>query len=188
MLGTYFYNEDGSFHHKEHYNLMFDDYLSICDTLNGACPLNKQIADAIRAVGNYRGWWNPESHNYLFADHSGVVLQNAWLFLCGYYSLVEENANGTTAADPISLRGQGSILLNGNNAVYFTNTLSKDSALTIKTDDANLKVIYGGMEYTARDGYIRLTVGANQSFSIVYSGSATQTAVTFTATGFDAEA
>ena len=44
-----------------------------------------QLIDMIQEVGNYMGWWNPDSPNFRFTEspyHKDVV----WMFACCYYA------------------------------------------------------------------------------------------------------
>lgn len=85
-LGIYVYNEDGSFAYKERYNELIEQYRTICDS-NGVCPLNPQLAEIIKAVGEYKGWWKaPQAPGYIFGSAPVYKYPDvAWLFCCCYY-------------------------------------------------------------------------------------------------------
>lgn len=85
-LGIYVYNDDGSFAYKERYNELLLEYKAICDS-NGVCPLNEQLAEIIRAFGEYKGWWKaPTAPGYIFGSAPAYKYPDfAWLFCCCYY-------------------------------------------------------------------------------------------------------
>ena len=83
-LGVHYYDANGNFQRKVQYNDMVAEYAAVCDA-NGVCRLNDQLIDMIQEVGNYMGWWNPDSPNFRFAEspyHKDVV----WMFACCYYA------------------------------------------------------------------------------------------------------
>ena len=85
-FGIYVYDDDGDFEYKERYNDLIYRYLEICDD-NGVCPLNPQLAEIIKNVGEYKQWWSsPDSYGYIFGDDPVYEYQDyAWLFCCCYY-------------------------------------------------------------------------------------------------------
>ena len=83
-LGAYFYDAQGNFEHKEAYNEMLTDYLGVSTEVEKACPLNKQLAEALQNSGKHKGWWEPGTALYLFGNDL-VSANVAWLFACGYY-------------------------------------------------------------------------------------------------------
>lgn len=85
-FGAYFYDDDGNFEYRERYNDLVYQYKEICDD-NGVCPLNPQLAEMIKNVGEYKQWWSsPESYDYIFGDKPVYQYQDyAWLFCCCYY-------------------------------------------------------------------------------------------------------
>lgn len=85
-FGAYFYDDDGNFEYRERYNDLVYQYKEICDD-NGVCPLNPQLAEMIKNVGEYKQWWSsPESYDYIFGDEPVYQYQDyAWLFCCCYY-------------------------------------------------------------------------------------------------------
>ena len=85
-FGAYFYDDDGNFEYRERYNDLVYQYKKICDD-NGVCPLNPQLAEMIKNVGEYKQWWSsPESYDYIFGDEPVYQYQDyAWLFCCCYY-------------------------------------------------------------------------------------------------------
>ena len=85
-FGAYFYDNDGTFEYRERYNDLIYQYKEICDD-NGVCPLNPQLAEMIKNVGEYKQWWSsPDSYGYIFGDAPVYEYQEyAWLFCCCYY-------------------------------------------------------------------------------------------------------
>ncbi len=85
-FGVYVYNDDGSFAYKERYNELIEQYQAICDS-NGVCPLNPQLAEIIKAVGEFKSWWKaPQAPGYIFGSTAAYKYPDvAWLFCCCYY-------------------------------------------------------------------------------------------------------
>lgn len=85
-FGAYFYDNDGTFQYRERYNDLIYQYKEICDD-NGVCPLNPQLAEMIKNVGEYKQWWSsPDSYGYIFGDTPVYEYKEyAWLFCCCYY-------------------------------------------------------------------------------------------------------
>ena len=85
-FGAYFYDNDGTFQYRERYNDLIYQYKEICDD-NGVCPLNPQLAEMIKNVGEYKQWWSSsDSYGYIFGDTPVYEYKEyAWLFCCCYY-------------------------------------------------------------------------------------------------------
>ncbi|MBO7162129.1 MAG: hypothetical protein J6W15_04845 [Clostridia bacterium] len=85
-FGAYFYDNDGTFQYRERYNDLIYQYKEICDD-NGVCPLNPQLAEMIKNVGEYTQWWSSsDSYGYIFGDTPVYEYKEyAWLFCCCYY-------------------------------------------------------------------------------------------------------
>lgn len=85
-FGIYVYNDDGTFAYRERYNELILQYKDICDS-NGVCPLNPQLAEIIKAFGEYKGWWKATSApGYIFGSAPVYKYKDyAWLFCCCYY-------------------------------------------------------------------------------------------------------
>ncbi len=83
-LCCYFYNTDGEIIKKENYNTLIEDCKSLCGS-RGVIPLNKTLADALKNMGEHKGWWkeNGVGANYIFGD-ARVNTSSAWLFACAY--------------------------------------------------------------------------------------------------------
>ena len=81
-FGLYVY-EDGEFVAKLNYGPMLSAYYAACDAENGVVPLTEELANAIKAVGENRGWWEfgTEKGFYLFGE-TPVNKNIAWLFAC----------------------------------------------------------------------------------------------------------
>ena len=82
-LGAYIYDEDGKYVRKQHYNEMIAAYYDVCDE-NGVVPLNDELIEMVKTVGEHMGWWNSENAQYLFAEVKEIT-ENAWMFACCYY-------------------------------------------------------------------------------------------------------
>lgn len=100
-VNKYFTDENGNYTHKEDYVQCLIDYIGIRDDVTGqytgGCvdrksglyPLTKDLMYIVQQHGDYSGWWNVSSGNYLFCDVNGVLDTNvnpeyAWLFMCVY--------------------------------------------------------------------------------------------------------
>lgn len=81
-LGVYFYDDNGKYLYKELYNELFTEYAEVCNT-DGATPMTKELADAIKNLGDFRGWWDFPDQD-IFGD-ALIPVEVAWLFACGYY-------------------------------------------------------------------------------------------------------
>ena len=81
-LGVYFYDDNGKYLHKELYNALFTEYAEVCNA-DGATPMTKELADAIKNLGDFRGWWDFPDQD-IFGD-ALIPVEVAWLFACGYY-------------------------------------------------------------------------------------------------------
>ena len=81
-FGLYVY-EDGEFVAKLNYGPMLGAYYEACDADYGVVPLTEELANAIKAVGENRGWWEygTETGFYLFGE-TPVNKNIAWLFAC----------------------------------------------------------------------------------------------------------
>lgn len=177
-VGAYFYDDDGNFLYKEEYNQLFFDYATICDPINGACPLTKQLVYVIETIASARGWFDSSSANYLFG---GVTVESDLMpyFACGYYQTVVGNTSGTED-NPVRLTAEtnGSIRVEKGMPLYFTTAAE---ALTFEILDTKgyLKVVCNGKTYVAnKDGKIQFTVSAaNTVFTVEMMSSGSYTAV-----------
>lgn len=78
-----------SFQKKESYNACINAYCEVMDQEAGVFPLTDDLMYILQQHGDYYGWWNSDSHSYLFVDENGVVDTTvnpdvAWLFACCY--------------------------------------------------------------------------------------------------------
>lgn len=97
-VGTYHYDENGELVKKVLYNDCLQGYLGqltgegenrkfvdgMCDDTHGVYPLTKDLETIIKNYGDYMGYWDPESIEYVFRSVPGLNVENAWLFLCCY--------------------------------------------------------------------------------------------------------
>ncbi len=177
-IGVMFYDDDGKFLYKEEYNQLIFDYAAISDPVNGACPLTKQLVYVIETVANARGWFDPASANYLFANAS-VNSDMMPYFACGYYQTVTENTSGSEN-DPVRLTAEtkGSLLLEKGTPL-FLKTAAAGLTFEILDADGDLKVVCNGKTYVAnKDGKIQFTVSdANTVFTLEVLSDSTATTV-----------
>lgn len=78
-----------SFEKRESYNACINAYCEVADEKTGVYPLTEDLMYILQQHGEYYGWWNAESHSYLFLDADGVADTTinpdvAWLFACCY--------------------------------------------------------------------------------------------------------
>jgi predicted small secreted protein len=80
-LGVYVYDEQGNFVSKDSYNELIYAYNAVSD--GGYYPLDRTLADAMRTIGAYMGWYDASSPMSLFGA-APVVPEHAHLFACVY--------------------------------------------------------------------------------------------------------
>ncbi len=178
-----FYDDDGNIILKESYNDMLMQYGSLCGS-GGMYPLNRQLAEAVKNIGEYSGWYDLESELHIFGDDAvNVVPENAWLFACVYENQMakgtEEKPASVTPSTADSVAANA--ILVGKDEPVFLRTIAK-AQLTINNAQSIKVVANDGTEYSAdsETGVISVIVTANQSFSIEYMGEDATTVVYFT--------
>lgn len=85
----YFFNEKGEFEKKESYSECLLKYIENADEETGVYPLTEDLKYIIQSRGEYVGWWNSTSSQFIFKDPMGNAMtglntENAWLFMCCY--------------------------------------------------------------------------------------------------------
>ncbi len=88
-VNKYFFDENGEFVKKESYSECLLEYIEYVDETAGVYPLTEDLKYIIQQSGEYRGWFDDESNNYLFLDangnpETGVNSDISWLFMCCY--------------------------------------------------------------------------------------------------------
>ena len=88
-VSRYFYNADGTFDKKVSYSECLLEYIGFADETEGVYPLTEDLKHIIQNRGEYVGWWDEGSHQYLFNDANGnpipgINSEIAWLFMCCY--------------------------------------------------------------------------------------------------------
>lgn len=100
-VSKYFTDADGNYTHKEDYSQCLLDYIGVrdyatgkytggcVDRATGLYPLTEDLMYIVQQHGDYSGWWEITSSNYLFQDASGIYdttvnPEIAWLFMCVY--------------------------------------------------------------------------------------------------------
>ena len=162
QFGAHFYDEEGNFLYKETYNQLIFDYTAICDPVNGACPLTKQLVYVMETMGAWKGWFNSQSGNYLFGNVA-VNPDMMPFFACGYYKTVTKNTSGSEA-NPVKLGADtnGAILVQKGTPIYLKTTAA-DLLFEIVDANGDLKVTYNGKTYVAVDGKITLPVSSKDT-------------------------
>ena len=74
---------------KESYSECLLKYIENVDEETGVYPLTEDLKYIIQSRGEYVGWWNPTSSQFIFKDPMGNAMaglnaENAWLFMCCY--------------------------------------------------------------------------------------------------------
>ena len=85
----YFYDDNGEFIRKEQYTDCLLEYIPNADENEGVYPLTEDLKYIIQQSGDHSGWWDLNSHGYIFKDEGGNVVPGinadiAWLFMCCY--------------------------------------------------------------------------------------------------------
>lgn len=88
-IRRYFFDENGEFVKKEEYSNCVLEYLNYVDEDNGVYPLTEDLKYIIQQHGDYAGWFDKDSGQYLFVDANGMPLagiqeETSWLFMCCY--------------------------------------------------------------------------------------------------------
>lgn len=82
-LRKIFYDANGKLIKKEDYTECINAYQTCIDA-SGVYPLTKDLAYIIQQHGDFAGWWDKNSPNYLFGSVSNLNTEIAWMFLCCY--------------------------------------------------------------------------------------------------------
>ena len=88
-VAVYSFEADGSLKEKIRYNYVIDEYVTVAND-DGVVPLNDELIAMVKAVGDYKGWWDSASANYRFdMDENGNAINEVeslvHLFACCYY-------------------------------------------------------------------------------------------------------
>lgn len=84
-----FRDENGSAIRKEEYTDCMLTYTNCADPTYGVYPLTEDLVYMMRNGGDQKGWWDPDSGNFLFEDEEGIRdmsinLEIAWMFALCY--------------------------------------------------------------------------------------------------------
>lgn len=182
-LGKVFYDEDGAIVKKESYNDLLYQYAELCGA-NGMYPLNKQLAEVIKNIGEHNSWFDLSSELHIFGDDAAnIVKENAWLFACAYENQKALGVEGKPVAltpDSADSAKTYAVLLTKDESVLLR-TITKATITVINAE--NVKIIANdGTEYVPEgaDGTLSVLINANQNFEIIYTGESEETAVYFT--------
>ena len=75
--------EDGVLVRRELFNPLLRKYANSADKTHGIYPLTEDLVYMIRHGGDRKGWWDPESINYMFTEYPNTNNEIAWMFaLC----------------------------------------------------------------------------------------------------------
>ena len=182
-LGKVFYDESGkTIIMKKSYNDMFMGYANLCGTM-GLYPLNQQLAQAIKDIGDHKGWFDFSTEFHIFGDMaSSVVKENAWLFACCYeveYAKGTQEKPASVTPSSESDIATFAVQATKGEAVY-VRTIA-NATLTIVNAEGIKVVANDGTEYVAdsETGRISVVITANQNFTIVYDGELEETVIHF---------
>ena len=155
FYGCYLYNEDGSFKSKTSYHNMMLKYIDAADSKYGVVPLDKNLEESIKNYGAYNRWFDLTSQFNLFGDLAlSVVEENAWLF-CACYVEGYETENSDA---PYKMKSEGSLVLNGNGAVYLKNEASVAVTFVLKYESGEVKITAEGGDVLDTEATNELTV------------------------------
>ena len=170
-LGKVFYDEDGNIISKESYNEMFNAYAEI-STYKGVYPLNKQLANAIKNVGEHKRWFDLSYEFNIFGDIAkNVVSENAWLFACCYENDGVYGVEGKPGMlTPTAQDAKEAVYaeIKANEALYLRAV--KQGTISVYNAQG-VKLVVGEEEISSdENGKITATINANQTFTLVYTG------------------
>ena len=87
-VSKYVEDENGQIVEKISYGECLLEYFDYVDEELGVYPLTEDLKTIIQERGNYVGWWDSSSPNFIFKDGEnpipGLNEENAWLFMCAY--------------------------------------------------------------------------------------------------------
>ena len=108
-LCRYFFDEDGNFLKKESYHDYMEALVAVADR-NGLVPLNEELEYVIKAVGEYRGWWDLSGTGHIFGD-TVPAEGKAWLFAA--CTVTFDKTAGRDPESPLSPLTEGAFRLEG---------------------------------------------------------------------------
>ncbi|MBQ7801941.1 MAG: redoxin domain-containing protein [Oscillospiraceae bacterium] len=80
-----FRDENGGLVKKEDYTDCMCLYVEAIDSEGyGVYPMTEDLYYMLRQGGDYKGWWDSESPNYLFSSITNLNTEIAWMFCCCY--------------------------------------------------------------------------------------------------------
>lgn len=65
---------------RELFNPLLIKYANSADKTQAIYPLTEDLVYMIRHGGDRKGWWDPESMNYMFTEYPGTNNEIAWMF------------------------------------------------------------------------------------------------------------
>jgi len=88
-VSKYFFDENEEFVKKESYSECLLEYIECVDEESGVYPLTEDLKYIIQQRGDYVGWWDASSPDFIFKDATeapieGLNTEIAWLFMCCY--------------------------------------------------------------------------------------------------------
>ncbi len=87
-LNAVFYDANGSVVRKEDYTACMCSYVESIDAAQGIYPLTEDLVYMLKNGGAYKGWWDPDSGNYIFKDANGnpktINEELGWMFAVCY--------------------------------------------------------------------------------------------------------
>ena len=84
-LNQSFYDDDGNVVRREDYTTCMCSYVECIDETYGVYPLNDDLIYMFQQGGDYKGWWDSSSGNYMFGELSGLNEEIAWMFAVCYF-------------------------------------------------------------------------------------------------------
>ena len=81
-----FRDASGNITKREDYTALMMSYVECRHKSSGLYPVNADLMYMLQNGGEYKGWWDSSSANYIFGDISGLNKEIAWMFACCYFA------------------------------------------------------------------------------------------------------
>ncbi|MBO5313428.1 MAG: hypothetical protein J6B29_05620 [Clostridia bacterium] len=187
-LGKIFYEGEGDDRvivEKVRYNEMLQTYSELCGS-KGIYPLNEQLAQAIKDIGDYNDWYSPANEFGVYKSHLAagetVVSENAWLFACCY---VDKDIYGESGKPspitPVTAETKMNFSVKLENGEKFYIRTVKDGTFTMTNAQGYKLVANNGTEYVCNEnGVLLVEIKGTQNFTLEYAGEEESVVASFT--------
>ena len=165
-MGEYVYDENGKVIAKNSFNELFEQYSY------GTVPLTEKLAHAIKSFGTNYSWWDASSSVNIFGTElSRIVLDNAYLVACGYFTSLETVEGVATSDSPAAVTSDGiKVRAEVGQTLFFTAGSGK--TVTVTNVGKGTTVTCNGQTMTPdAKGEIVITVTGDIAFTLTNGGS-----------------